>query len=489
MSRSRRERTYLYPMTGERHDLTWINATLVDTPHELHMKQADLLSRYDRPLPRYTSYPTAPHFSAAVDGAQYARWLADLPADAPISLYLHVPFCDRLCLYCGCNTAVVRHEAPRRAYAKLMMRELCQVADAIGRRATVSHVHWGGGTPTTLPADCLIDIMDLVRTRFTLLANAEVAIELDPTRLPADRVAAFGRMGITRASLGVQDLDPDVQKAIGRMQSYEETEACAQALRGLGIGSINLDLIYGLPMQTAQSVQATARRALDLGADRIAVFGYAHVPWMKKHQALIPQESLPGTAARFAQRQAIDVVLQKDGLYVPVGLDHYARPMDAMALAARDSTLHRSFQGYTTDSAPSLVGIGASAIGCLPQGYVQNETTTASYTAAMQAHHFPTARGIAMTGDDRLRRDVIERIMCDLAVDLDAVAHAHGADPRPLRAAAQALASLARDGLVTQDAGQIVVTPTGRPFVRHVAAVFDAYLDLAPGTSRHSNAV
>ncbi len=183
--------------------MTWINAAQLDTPHETHMTQADLISRYDRPLPRYTSYPTAPHFSAAVDGAQYAGWLADLSADAPVSLYLHVPFCDRLCLYCGCNTAVVRQEAPRRAYAKLLKQELRHVADAIGRRATVSHVHLGGGTPTTLPADCLIDIMDLLRTRFTLLADAEVAIELDPTRLPADRVAAFGRMGITRASLGV----------------------------------------------------------------------------------------------------------------------------------------------------------------------------------------------------------------------------------------------------------------------------------------------
>ncbi len=277
-----------------------------------------------------------------------------------------------------------------------------------------------------------------------------------------------------------------MQKAIGRMQSYEETEACAKALRKQGIGSINLDLIYGLPMQTAQSVQATARRALHLGADRIAVFGYAHVPWMKKHQALIPQGSLPGTAARFAQRQAIDAVLQDEGFYVPVGLDHYARPTDSMALAAQDATLHRSFQGYTTDAAPALIGIDASAIGCLPQGYVQNATTTPAYTAAMQAHRFATARGIAVTSDDRLRRDVIERIMCNLAVDLDAVARAHGADAWPLHVAAQSLASLARDGLVTQDAGHIAVTPIGRPFVRHVAAVFDAYLDLAPDPPRHS---
>lgn len=247
------------------------------------MTDAELVARYDGRVPRYTSYPTAPHFGAAVTPDIYRGWLAELPADASVSLYLHVPFCDRLCLYCGCNTRVVRQDAPRRAYAAMLQRELALVAECIGRRAKVAQVHWGGGTPTTLPADCLTGIMASIGDLFTLLPGAEVAIEVDPTMLPSDRLAALSDIGITRASLGVQDFDAAVQAAIGRVQSYAETASCAASLRAIGVQSLNLDLIYGLPFQTEQSVVRTARQALGLDADRIAVFGYAHVPWMKRH--------------------------------------------------------------------------------------------------------------------------------------------------------------------------------------------------------------
>jgi oxygen-independent coproporphyrinogen-3 oxidase len=297
-------------------------------------------------------------------------------------------------------------------------------------------------------------------------------------------------MGINRASLGVQDLNPAVQAAIGRRQSYAETEACARSLRGLGIASLNLDLIYGLPLQTEQSVADTARRALDLQADRVAVFGYAHVPWMKRHQALIPEASLPGPLARFAQRAAIDTVLRQDGGYVPIGLDHYARPGDAMAQAAATGALHRSFQGYTTDTSDTLIGFGASAIGCLPQGYVQNAPGVPFYADAIRHGRLATARGIALSDDDRVRRAVIERIMCDLTVDLRLVAAAFGADPQPLLLAALELERFRQDGLVLCDGAEITVTPAGRPFVRNVAAVFDAYLAGAPGAgARHARAV
>jgi oxygen-independent coproporphyrinogen-3 oxidase len=452
------------------------------------MEIVDLIARYDGRVPRYTSYPTAPHFSAAFAAETYTGWLADLPEDAPVSLYFHVPFCDRLCLYCGCNTSVVRKEAPRRAYAQTLIAELRMVAAQIGRRE-VSHVHWGGGTPTTLPADCLVEIMDLVRSLFILRDDAEIAIELDPTALPADRLAALRGMGITRASLGVQDLDPDVQKAIGRMQSYEETAACADALRAIGITSLNLDLIYGLPNQTEESVTRTARRALDLGADRVAVFGYAHVPWMKRHQSLIPDNTLPGPLARFAQRDAIGAVLERQGLYEAVGLDHYARPGDALAVAATSQTLHRSFQGYTTDTAPVLIGLGASAIGGLPQGYVQNAPLTPVYTKAIAEGRFATVRGLALTPDDRLRRDVIERIMCDLTVDLRAVSLAHESDPAPLLDAIEVLAPMIADGLVVQSGATLTVTEAGRPFVRSVASAFDAYLKRDDTAPRHSSGV
>jgi len=453
------------------------------------MTDAELVARYDGRVPRYTSYPTAPHFSAAVSAETYAAWLGALPAGAPLSLYLHVPFCDRLCLYCGCNTGVVRHEAPRRAYAAMLQRELRLVAACIGRRAEVGHVHWGGGTPTTLPADCLNDIMALIGALFSLRPDAEVAIELDPTALPPDRLDALARMGITRASLGVQDLDPTVQAAIGRMQSYEATEVCARSLQAMGVGSLNLDLIYGLPHQTEESVTRTARRALGLDADRVAVFGYAHVPWMKRHQALIPDDTLPGPEARFAQRRAIERVLTEEGGYIAVGLDHYARPGDALAEAVETRRLRRSFQGYTTDAAPALIGIGASAIGCLPQGYVQNASSVPTYSAAIGNDGLATARGASLTSDDRLRRDVIERIMCDLGADLGALATAHGADPLPLVDAAAGLGRFEEDGLVRWDGRRVEVTEAGRPFVRNVASLFDAYLTRDQTARRHARAV
>ena len=478
--------------------LTYVNSLPAPGSYASDMTHTDLIARYDGRVPRYTSYPTAPHFTPATGPDAYAAWLAALPAGAPLSLYLHVPFCDRLCLYCGCNTSVVRQDEPRRAYAALLEQELRLVAGHLGRRAraglaSVAHVHWGGGTPTTLPADCLVGVMDTIRGLFDLLPDAEVAIEIDPTALPDDRLEALGAMGINRASLGVQDFDPAVQAAIGRIQTFEATDACARSLRGLGIRSINLDLIYGLPHQTERSVAETARKALELGADRIAVFGYAHVPWMKRHQALIPDASLPDAQARFAQRGRIEAVLQSEGGYLAIGLDHYAQPGDALARAASDTThkarLRRNFQGYTVDAAPALIGIGASAIGSLPQGYVQNAPGVPAYAAAIRAGQMASVRGVTLTDEDRLRRDVIERIMCDLEADLPAIAAAYGADPAPLLAAAQALERFQADGLALWDGNRVEVTEAGRPFVRNVAALFDAYLAPDNAVRRHAQAV
>ena len=366
-------------------------------------------------------------------------------------------------------------------YAERLLSEIDAVADRIGRRAAVSHVHWGGGTATSLPGDCLIAVMDRLKARFAFADDAEIAIELDPTSLPDDRRDALRPMGVTRMSLGVQDLEPSVQRAIGRMQSYEETEACAETARALGVGSLNLDLIYGLPLQTEAGVARTARRALDLKADRVAVFGYAHVPWMKKHQALIPDEQLPGPAERYAQLNAIHRVLTEEGGYVAIGLDHYALPSDAMARAASARRLRRGFQGYTTDAAPALIGFGASSIGALPQGYVQNAPTAAAYAREIEAGRLATVRGVALTPEDRLRRDVIERVMCDLEVDLGAIAAEHGADPAPLEeAASEGLGKFIEDGLASWDGRRIVgqraraaVRPLGRGAVRRLSGAGD----------------
>ena len=453
------------------------------------MTPADLVARYDGRAPRYTSYPTAPHFSPAVGPDVYAGWLAALPQQEQVSLYLHVPFCERLCFYCACNTGVVRRISSHRAYVRRLLAEIERVASAMPHRARVRHIHWGGGTPTTLPADALVAIMARLRALFDVADDAEIAIEIDPTSLAADRRAALAEIGVTRMSLGVQDLEPAVQEAIGRRQSYEETAACAAAARELGVQSVNLDLIYGLPLQTLESVTRTARRTLDLAADRVAVFGYAHVPWMKKHQAVIPEGSLPGAEERFIQQQGIHRVLTEEGGYVAIGLDHYAKPGDAMARAAAHGRLRRGFQGYTTDDAPALIGLGASAISQLPQGYAQNAPTAASYAARIDAGGLASVRGIALEREDRLRRAVIEQLMCAARVDLVAMAEAHGADPSALLAEAGGLAPFATDGLAHFDGRRVIVTAKGRPFLRSVAALFDAYLGPSDAAPRHARAI
>jgi oxygen-independent coproporphyrinogen III oxidase len=462
-----------------------IKATAARPRQSVGMDAAALIEKYDRRVPRYTSYPTAPHFTPAVDGVTYGHWLADLASDAPISLYLHVPFCDQLCLFCGCHTTVVRRDAPKESYAALVQSEIALLARHIGRRQKVGHIHWGGGTPTALPAAMLLAIAAALRAHFEVAGDAEIAVEIDPRNLPADRIAALAEIGVTRASLGVQDFDPMVQQVIGRVQSFTTTAECAERLRGIGVRSINLDLIYGLPFQTPASVAETVERTLALEPERVAVFGYAHVPWMKRHQRLLPEKALPDPAARFAQRTAVDAVLRAAG-FVPIGLDHYARPDDRLAQAAVDGSVRRNFQGYTTDDAPVLLGFGASAIGSLPQGYVQNAAKVPDYAAALKSGMLPTARGVAVSAEDRLRRAVIEALMCRLAADLPAIAAAHAGDVEALAPEGE-LREMGADGLVRWDGRLLQVTEFGRPFVRSIAAVFDAYLQ--PGAVRHTAAV
>lgn len=455
------------------------------------MTDADLIARYDGRVPRYTSYPTAPHFHIGVNAYVYATWLAALPENVVLSLYIHVPFCDRLCLYCGCHTSVVRHEPPKRLYAQTLEKEMRLLAGALGRRATVGHIHWGGGTPTALPDDCLMMLTQALHTHFDVMPGAEIAIELDPTTLSAAKLETLGQMGITRASLGVQDFAEDVQKAIGRMQSFDQTQKVAESLRGLGVSSINLDLIYGLPYQTEDSVAQTARMALELQPDRAAVFGYAHVPWMKKHQSLMPEDHLPGALPRLQQERMIRRILEQEGGMLPVGLDHYAKPGDAMARAVQNGELQRGFQGYTTDIATVLLGLGASSIGSLPQGYVQNQPRIPLYEAAIQAGQFAISRGVALTPDDKRRRTVIERIMCDLEVDLSQISNCFDADGKAALVETSRLEGYIADGLIKWDGACLRVTRQGRPFVRNIASLFDAYLEPAQPSPllRHSRAV
>ena len=430
-------------------------------------------------IPRYTSYPTAPHFGP-LEPAAYRAWLGEVPARAPLSLYLHVPFCKSLCWYCGCHTAVTR-SAPRiEAYAAALEAEARMLAGALHGHGGIAHLHLGGGTPTALGASALASVLHVIREEYGFRPGAELAAELDPRGLDDATVAALAEAGLTRASLGVQDISPVVQHRIGRVQSQDCVVGAVGRLRGHGIGSINVDVMYGLPGQGVAEVQATARFAAELGADRVAVFGYAHVPWMKPHQNAIDSASLPGALERILQADAAERVLTEAG-YVAIGLDHFARPEDEMAIAWREGRLRRNFQGYTTDDAPALVGLGASAIGSLPAGYAQNEPDERKYVAAVQAGLLPVKRGRALTGDDRLRRSVIERVMCDFALDLSTL------PPVVLDEAMPALARLDADGVIALERDYVRVTPEGRRHVRHVAAAFDAYL--GTGSGRHSAAV
>jgi len=446
----------------------------------------DLKRRLEQRIPRYTSYPTAPQFVPTLTAECYAQWLRELPQDAALSLYFHIPFCAELCLYCGCHTSVVRHYSPIAAYVDMLDREIGLVASHFGSRHPVGHIHWGGGTPTMLEPDDFLKLTERLRDRFDIGPDCDAAVEIDPRTISRDHVAAFAAAGITRASLGVQDFDFRVQRAIGREQSYFQTAQAADGLREAGVGSINLDLMFGLPHQTAGSVAATIRLALTLNPDRIALFGYAHVPWMKRHQKLLPEQALPGTEERLAQSEAAAEVLTGAG-YVAVGLDHFAKPHDMLVRRQRQGRLHRNFQGYTTDEAAALIGFGTSAIGALPQGYVQNASATPAYRDAIKAGRLATVRGYALTADDRLRGAIIERLMCDLRVDIAAVAAAHHSTADAFASELAAIDALAQAGFAERHGSVITVPDAARPLLRTVCAVFDAFL--ANDSGRYSRAV
>jgi oxygen-independent coproporphyrinogen-3 oxidase len=445
-----------------------------------------LLQRYDAPVPRYTSYPTAPHFHEGVDAEVYRDWLGRISPDERVSLYLHVPFCTRMCWYCGCHTKVVRQYRPVGDYAAVLDREIALVADAVSKGPEVSHVHWGGGTPTMLSPEDFSALMSALRERFDFAGDAEVAVEIDPRTLTRDKAVALARAGVTRASLGVQDFNEIVQQAINRLQPFEMSAEVVEWLRGAGIEAINFDLMYGLPHQTVDLVLHSVDLAVELAPDRLALFGYAHVPWMKKHQQMIDEATLPGAEERLQQAEAAAERLTEHG-YRRIGLDHFARAEDSLSRALDEGRLRRNFQGYTDDQATVLLGFGASAIGSLAQGYVQNAVPFGTYAEAVKSGRLAVMRGVEVDADDRLRRTVIERLMCDLAVDLSTIGAELGAPSDGFAGELSALAPMARDGLVEVEGSRVRITETGQPLMRTVCAVFDRYL--STGKGRHSRAV
>ena len=448
--------------------------------HERHARYSE------QRLPRYTSYPTAPHFHAQVGDAVYRNWLAALAPAEPVSLYLHVPFCRQLCWYCACHTVVTRHDDRVLAYAATLERELELLAAALPGRLGVSHLHWGGGSPTILPADALRRLFRRIDGLFHRLDDAELAMEIDPRALDAGRLSAIVEAGINRVSLGVQDFDPAVQSAINRDQPYGLVVRQVEALRRVGIDAISFDLMYGLPGQSAASVTATVEQALRLQPARVSLFGYAHVPWLRPHQRILERDGLPDAPARLRMLEVATARLEAAG-YVAVGLDHFARPDDALAIALAERRLNRNFQGYTTDRADTLLGLGASAIGSFELGYVQNASDLSDYAQAVEAGRLPVMRGLALSDDDRVRREAIRRLMCNLEVDLAALASAHRLPPNAFDEELERAAGLRADGLIAIEGRRLAVTAAGRPLVRNVAALFDRYLSAED--RRHTPAI
>ena len=445
-----------------------------------------ILRHTARLTPRYTSYPTAPHFHPGVGSESYRNWLSALPSGASLSLYMHVPFCDTLCWFCGCHTKITRRYEPIANYLEALLREIAAVATAAPKDVRVTHMHWGGGSPTILEPQDILRLAAAARAAFGFAPDAEFAIEVDPRGMTEAAVAALAASGLTRVSFGVQDFDPQVQAKINRIQTFEETKRVVELFRNAGVRSLNIDAIYGLPGQHEAELARTLDLALELTPDRIALFGYAHVPWMKTHQSQINEEDLPGVVERYRQAEAAGERLTRAG-FERIGVDHFALPSDTLAAAARQHRVQRNFQGYTVDPANALLGFGASAIGRLPQGYVQNETAIMRYQRSVDAGDFAIARGVAFSDEDRVRGEIIERLMCDMTFSSRALEGLRADLARAaLSCAAQALAE-DRDGFLRQTPDGFVVTELGRPFLRTIAARFDAYLTIEE--ARHSLAV
>jgi len=453
------------------------------------MLAPETLTLAEAKVPRYTSYPTAPHFSPAIGPAHIRRWLGAIDDTHPVSVYIHVPFCEKLCWYCGCNTSIASKYAPVHHYFQTLLKEIAQARRIAGRRLRVGHVHLGGGTPNALSAADLAVLARALRDAFRFDAQTRFEIEIDPRTLDDAHIAALKEAGITRVNLGIQDFDDRVQRAINRVQPFDLVADKLAKLHAAGIAHVGMDLIYGLPHQSAHTIEATIDQVAELGAERIALFGYAHVPWMKAHQKLLEPEGLPDTRARMVLADLAQKRLGERG-YVRVGIDHFAYPDDEMAQALREGRLRRNFQGYTTDMADTLIGFGPSAISAFAQGYAQNQTRLDHWRQAIEDETLPVARGMQINDEDRLRRAVIERLMCDMGVDLEALCKAYGTTYRAAEHFApelERLGHLATGGLVTIDGAKLRVPESARQFARIVASVFDQYFET--GHAKHSVAV
>ena len=448
----------------------------------------DILNHYQKPVPRYTSYPTAPHFRSSDVGSKgqsenshfnaaistFNDGLAALDPEEAISVYIHIPFCDRLCWFCGCHTKHTLKYAPIQRYIQSLIGEIGLVSDRLSFRPRLGQLHLGGGSPSLLIRDDLRQLRHALDTAFIIDDATEISIEIDPSDVDANSIQAMVDFGLTRASVGVQDFHEDVQNAINRPQSFEVTRDVIAQLRAAGVESINIDALYGLPLQSHSRLSRTIEQCITLAPDRMALFGYAHVPWLKKHQNMIRTEDLAGPLERYQHAQSASRQLIGAG-YQAIGIDHFALPGDALSRAACAGKLHRNFQGYTTDAHETLIGFGASSIGRFSDAYVQNTVPTLQYQHQIGRSSLPKAKYLHLTEEDKLRGSIIERLMCDFALDFDNLDnHPASMVAECLRLAQKFVVQDAFD-LCELDGSNFIIKPQARAFARIVAAQFDAY--------------
>lgn len=450
----------------------------------------DLIKKYSVPGPRYTSYPPATLFTADVDAVGIGQAIADDngPDAGPVSLYFHLPFCESRCWFCGCNTVITRRRDSAGEYLTDLAREVRLTAARMNRARRVTQIHLGGGTPTFFPPDELRKLGALIREQFRVAPDCEFSVEIDPRRLSLDHITALREIGANRASLGVQDTNPAVQLAIHRIQPQSVNEQAFAWLRAAGFTSINVDLIYGLPLQTPESFARTIDEVLRLGPDRLSVFSYAHVPWIKPAQKIFDDRAqLPGPEEKLAMFAVAHKKLTAAG-FVDIGLDHFARPDDSLAIAQRAGTLHRNFQGYSTQAGASLYGFGISSISSTPDTYRQNHKSLPEWRAALDAGELPVERGLRLTDDDRRRRTIVMRLMCDRRLDFSQLSHELGVEfTQAYAAEIESLLDLITDGLVALTSRGIEVTPSGVPLLRIIAMRFDARYTAGP--RQHAQAI
>ena len=451
---------------------------------------ANLIRKYDGFGPRYTSYPTADRFHAGFTAANYVDALgARVDEVRPLSLYVHLPFCNTVCFYCACNKVITANRGRSAKYVRYLGREIDLVSSLLEGERRVSQLHWGGGTPTFLAHDEMADLMRMLRDAFPFADDTEASIEIDPRKVDTGTIAFLRELGFNRVSFGIQDFDPAVQRAVNRIQSEEETRSVVTAARANGFASINTDLIYGLPLQTVTGFAATLDKVIGIAPDRIALYGYAHVPHLFKAQRQIDAGALPQAETKPAILSTAIDKLTCAG-YVYIGMDHFAKPGDELALALAEGKLHRNFQGYSTRPDCDLIAFGMSAIGKIGRNYVQNEKTLDAYYGALDQGRLPVFRGYALDDDDVLRRHAIQKLMCEFRLDFAELAETFCIDAREYLAVERvALAPLAADGLVTLTPSAIEVTPRGRMLVRTVAMAFDRHLREARERASYSRVI